>query len=153
MILYYCRKKKSFNSDLPVLYGNEKDDLKQKNKNEKKMEDIKIVDETYSGDVCGNSVVSGGELDERCDIIDEDEDSNFQGKLLYTPNTYLKQKDEFYDDKKKNIKSFLIKARRCDPPHDSILGDKRRTLNAIFSEIQVLLYYYCYFILKGEYRK
>jgi hypothetical protein len=73
------------------------------------------------------------------DVIVEEDDSNSRSELLFTPNAYSEQKDEFYDDKKKNIKLFLVKARRCDPPYDFVLGDKRRTLNALFSEIQVLL--------------
>jgi hypothetical protein len=59
--------------------------------------------------------------------------------MLFTPNTYANQKDEFYDGKKKNIKVHLVKARRCDSPHDVVFGDNRRTLNTLFSEIQVYL--------------
>jgi hypothetical protein len=84
-------------------------------------------------------------LQESSNVIDDEDSSNSRSELLFTPNTYSKQKDEFYDDKKKNSKLHLVKARRCDSPHDIILGDKRRTLNALFSEIQVLLLLLFYF--------
>jgi hypothetical protein len=92
-----------------------------------------------------NNSVSHLSSDQVGDAIGDEDDLNSRSQLLFTPNTYTKQKDEFYDGKKKNMKLYLVKARRCDQPYDVIFGDKRRTLNALFSEIQVLLLLLFYF--------